>query len=125
MAKILIVEDDKILNQAYEMILKKQGHDVEIAENGAAALEKAESFKPAIIFLDLLMPVMDGLQFLKEYDALEKNKKVHIIVLSNLGDDARVKKAMKLGAYKYIVKAHASPTQLAIMVNHVITKSVR
>jgi two-component system response regulator VicR len=53
MAKILIVEDERTLNEAYELILKKQGHDVEVAYNGDEALKVFEKQKPELILLDL------------------------------------------------------------------------
>jgi DNA-binding response OmpR family regulator len=124
MANVLIVEDDKVLNQAYEMILKKEGHDVRSVFNGQEALVALQEFKPQVILLDLLMPVMGGLDFLKEYDAQNEHADVYVIILSNLGDEKAVAEAMEMGAYKYIVKAHASPKQLSVMVNHLINRNV-
>jgi len=124
MAKILIVEDDAALNQAYELILKKEGHEVETAFDGQEALEKAEQFQPLVILLDLLMPVKGGLDFLREYDVLKKHKDTFVVILSNLGDEAAVEEGMELGAYKYVVKAHASPAQLSVLVNHLINKNI-
>jgi two-component system response regulator VicR len=65
MAKILIVEDERTLNEAYELILKKQGHDVEVAYNGDEALQVFKKHEPELILLDLRMPKMDGVEFLK------------------------------------------------------------
>jgi DNA-binding response OmpR family regulator len=110
--KILIIEDDHVLSKAYELILKNDGYKVETAQDGQKGIEKAEAFEPDIILLDLLMPVMDGLQFLEVYNSSNNHPDVKIIVLSNVGDDERVKQSMQLGAYKYLVKAHASPVQL-------------
>jgi two-component system alkaline phosphatase synthesis response regulator PhoP len=124
MAKILIVEDDIALNQAYELILKKEGHEVQTAFDGQEALDKAEKFKPLVILLDLLMPVKGGLDFLREYDVLKKHKDTFVVILSNLGDEAAVEEGMELGAYKYVVKAHASPAQLSVLVNHLINKNI-
>lgn len=116
MANILIVEDNDILSNAYRQILERQKHKVEVAANGKEALEKTESKEPDIIFLDLLMPVMDGLTFLKEYD-LSKHANVKVVILSNLDTDTDIEEAMRLGASKYILKAHATPSQLSILVN--------
>jgi DNA-binding response OmpR family regulator len=124
MAKILIVEDDTALNQAYELILKKEGHEVQTAFDGQEALDKAEKFQPLVILLDLLMPVKGGLDFLREYDVLKKHKDTFVVILSNLGDETAVEEGMELGAYKYVVKAHASPAQLSVLVNHLINKNI-
>jgi CheY-like chemotaxis protein len=73
MASILVVEDDKDLNQAYKLILEHEGHAVATAFNGEEALTLAETDEPDLILLDLLMPIMGGLDFLKHYD-LTKHK---------------------------------------------------
>lgn len=124
MAKILIVEDNKVLSHAYELILKREGHEVEAAYDGEEGLVKAEAFQPNIILLDILMPNKDGLAFLEEYDVKTKHPDTIVVMLSNLGEDKKIAKAMELGAYKYIIKAHASPAQLAVLVNHLINKNI-
>ncbi len=124
MAKVLIVEDDPVLSQAYQLILEREGHKVTIAANGQEALERAEADKPTIILLDLLMPVKSGLEFLEEYDVITKHPEVNVVILSNLGDEKEAAKGLKLGAYKYIVKAHASPQELSVLVNHLISKNL-
>lgn len=124
MAKILIVEDDRLLSDAYRLILKKHGHDVVVAFNGKEGLEKAESHKPAIILLDLLMPEMDGIEFLENYRPKTKHPGVAVVILSNLGDEKKVEKAMEFGAYKYIVKAHAKPDELSMIVNHLVDRDL-
>ena len=69
-AKILIVEDDIDLNSAYNTILSSVGYEVSSAQNGQEALDEIEkNGHPRIMFLDLRMPVMDGIEFLKRYDA--------------------------------------------------------
>ena len=124
MANVLVVEDDIALSRAYELILTKEGHAVRAAMNGQEALDAAAEFKPMVILLDLLMPVMSGLDFLKAYDAPAKHPKTKIIILSNVGDEKEAQKGLAMGAYKYIVKAHASPRELAVLVNHLINKNL-
>lgn len=124
MADILIVEDNDMLNRAYRTVLEKNGHKVEAATNGQEALEELEKFKPKVILLDLLMPKMGGLEFLRHYSKLKGNKDVKVVVLTNLGREEDIQEAMSLGAYKYIIKAHSSPADLAALVNHLIKKNV-
>lgn len=123
MANILIVEDDKVLNDAYCLILKKAGHKILSAQDGQEALDITGTVEPDIIFLDLLMPRVDGLKFLETYD-LTQHPKVKVVILSNIGNDKEVEKAMSLGAYKYIVKAHASPEDLSTLVQHLVNKDL-
>lgn len=124
MTKILIVEDDKALNSAYQMILEHEGYEVKTAFDGKDGLELATSFKPDIILLDLLMPIMGGISFLEHYNPGNKHPDVRVIVLSNMGDYQLVDQARTLGAYKYIVKAHTSPGQLARVINHLTGKTL-
>ena len=122
MTNILIVEDDKTLSEAYRLILAKEKHTVKTASNGKEALKQLKDFQPEIILLDLLMPEMDGIEFLKEYDLEKHGNKVKVVILSNVGDDKKVKEALQLGASRYIVKAHATPDELARLVNHMMQK---
>ncbi len=122
MTNILIVEDDKTLSEAYRLILAKENHTVRTASNGKNALEVLADFKPDIILLDLLMPEMDGIEFLEKYELDKQGKGVKVVILSNVGDDKKVKDALKLGATRYIVKAHATPDELARLVNHMMPK---
>ncbi len=117
MATILIIEDNQVLRSAYQQILKKSGHTVAVASNGQEGLAEAERKEPGIIFLDLLMPTMSGLEFLRQYDVIHKHPNVKVIVISNLDSDAEADEARALGAYKYILKAHATPVQLSILVD--------
>jgi DNA-binding response OmpR family regulator len=125
MAKILIIEDDRVLNSAYQMILEKEGHEVETAFDGQEGLEKAAKVNPHIILLDLLMPNMGGITFLEKFDVEQHADQTKVIVLSNMGDEQLVEKARELGAYKYIVKAHTTPGQLSVMVNHILNQKAK
>lgn len=124
MANVLIVEDNDMLNKAYRMILEKNGHTVQSTTNGQEALGAVADFKPKVVLLDLLMPKMGGIEFLKKYDAVKTHKNVKVVVLTNLGKEEDIQEAMDLGAYKYIIKAHSSPADLANLVNHLIKKNV-
>ncbi len=108
---ILIVEDDEDLNKAYQMIISSAGHDVSSVFDGKQALEAiAGGLSPDIIFLDLRMPVMDGIGFLKEYDAAKHN--ATIVIFSNYDAQDEVDEAFSLGAHRYVLKARAAPKEL-------------
>lgn len=110
--KILIIEDDVALNDAYKTILTTAGYTVSTAFNGEEALEVAMQHHPDIIFLDLRMPVMDGIDFLKQYQPKQQHPDVHIVVFSNYDMQAEVDEAYSLGAERYVLKAWASPKEL-------------
>lgn len=111
MANVLVVEDNKTLNQAYKLILQKEGHEVRVAYNGKEGLELVKINEPSLILLDMLMPVMNGIEFLQKFKPT-KHPDTTIIILSNLNEDSEVQRALKLGAKKYILKASTSPQEL-------------
>ena len=112
MAKILIIEDEKVLADAFQMILERAKHDVKVAHNGQVGLELAKEFEPELILLDLLMPVKDGLGFLKDYNLRKNHPDVKVIIFSNLDMQKEAEHAFALGASKYILKAWATPKTL-------------
>ena len=116
MAKILIAEDEKALNDAYVMILKHAGHTVKSALDGAEALKITEKFEPDVILLDLRMPEVGGIEFLEQYKLPEKHPKVKVIIFSNLDMQKEIDLAFKLGAAKYMLKSWASPKELTAMI---------
>ena len=113
---ILVVEDDLALNDAYKLILTSAGYAVRTAFNGEEALAATKAQEPDIIFLDLRMPVMDGIGFLKEYQPKEQHPHVKIIVFSNYDMQREVYEAYTLGAERYVLKAWASPKELVKIV---------
>lgn len=117
--RILIVEDDHDLNSAYEMILTSSGYTVFTAYNGTEALDAIkERGYPDIIFLDLRMPVMDGIEFLKKYDA-PAHEDTTVIVFSNYDAKKEVDEAYELGADRYVLKARAAPKELIRIVEDI------
>jgi two-component system response regulator VicR len=122
MAKILIVEDERTLNEAYQMILSKQGHTIYTAYDGEEALETTKSVEPDIILLDLRMPKLGGIDFLKAYKPAAEHPKVKIVIFSNLDMQKEIDEAYDLGAHKYILKAWASPKELVKLVDELLKK---
>jgi len=119
-SSILIVEDDVDLNGAYEMILSSAGHEIRTAFNGKEALQNIKTNgDPEIIFLDLRMPIMDGIEFLKEYEA-PSHSDTTIIVFSNYDAQKEVDVAYELGAERYILKARAAPKELLRIVDDIL-----
>lgn len=120
-ATILIVEDDQPLNKAYQMILSSAGHEVLSAFNGKEALDvlSKQDKEPDIIFLDLQMPLMNGINFLKKYNA-PSHKNTVVILFSNYDAQKEVDAAYELGAERYVLKARAAPKELLRIVDDII-----
>lgn len=122
MANILVVEDDKDLNNAYSIILTSQGHEVETAFDGQEALDKLSNFKPQLILLDLLMPIMGGLEFLQHFD-LKAHPDVKVLIFTNMENSPEVAASYKLGAHRCIIKSWTAPHNLARVINEALDTS--
>jgi two-component system response regulator VicR len=116
-ARILVVEDDHDLNKAYCIILKHEGHEVVDAFDGKEALKKLEEFEPDLILLDLLMPIMGGLEFLQQCDLPKKRKDTKVLIFTNMENSPEVAAAYKLGAHRCIIKSWTAPHNLAHVVS--------
>jgi len=101
--RILVVEDERPLAHALELKLKGAGFEVEVATDGSAGVQKIKDSKFDLVFLDLIMPKMDGFKALEEIQ--KEGHGVKVIVLSNLGQTEDIAKAKRLGASDYFVKA--------------------
>ena len=113
MANILVVEDDKDLNNAYKIILESENHTVVSAFNGQEALKALDGFQPDLILLDLLMPIMGGLEFLQHYDLVHKHPDVKVLIFTNMENSPEVTETYSLGAARCIIKSWTAPQNLA------------
>lgn len=111
MRKILLVEDEPMLRETYQMILSTQPYESDYAENGKEALDKCNHKKYDLILLDIMMPVMNGIEFIKSLDNLNEMKS-KIIIMSNLSSGKELDEAYDLGIQKHLLKSNVSPTQL-------------
>lgn len=117
MRRILVVEDDEILNDVYRTILSTEPYEIETAYNGEEALDLCKEREYDLILLDLMMPNVDGLEFLERFKP-EIHPKTKIIVTSNLSTGDMLSKAIKLGAHNSVIKADISPKQLIGLVRY-------
>jgi DNA-binding NarL/FixJ family response regulator len=117
--QVLIVEDELLLNEAYARVLTAANISLLRAYNGQEALKVLEGNKPDIILLDLRMPVMDGIEFLKELKPKKTLPETKIIVFSNYDDQREIDEAFSLGAMHYMLKAWATPDELVKLIREV------
>lgn len=119
--KILIVDDDKFLLNMYSIKFQKEKFDVTVAADGMEALKKLqEGFIPDAIVLDIVMPVMDGLEFLEKIRAEDLAKDATLLILSNQGQSSDIDKAKRLGIDGYIVKATTIPSEVVTEVQRML-----
>lgn len=121
MTKIAIIEDDQAISQMYRFKFEAEDYDVETAENGKLGLELAESMKPDIILLDLMMPEMTGDEMLERLRATDWGKDVKVIILTNVGEQEIPPRIRELGVSGVILKANMTPRQVAELVKKRLT----
>ena len=112
--RILLAEDDRFLRRAAESALKRAGFTVLPAADGEEALRLARAEKPDLVLLDLIMPKLQGFEVLKALKADPTTAMIPVIVLSNLGQDGDVQRALESGAVAYLVKANLSLEELVV-----------
>lgn len=116
---VLIAEDDEILLRALYLLFHKGDYTIASAGDGETALKMTERLKPDLVLLDLLMPKMNGFDYLRGVKANADLKNIPVIVLSNLGDKDDIDKATNLGAEDYFVKSN---TDLSVLFEKVKNK---
>lgn len=111
--RVLFVEDDALVAQMYRLKLELDGYSVEIAADGVAALEKARSMRPDIIFLDIRLPKLDGLSVLERLRADPNTEHTPVVILSNWNEKELVERGIKLGALDHLIKSQTTPARLS------------
>jgi two-component system, chemotaxis family, chemotaxis protein CheY len=105
--KVLIVDDSSVMRKIVERSLRQAGlnlTEVLEASNGAEALTQVQSGSLDMILSDINMPVMDGLEFLRNLAKLESAKGVPVVMITTEGSEARVVEALSAGAKGYLRK---------------------
>lgn len=102
--KILIVDDVPVNNLLVEKMLARYKFNMRSACNGKECMEAVEAEKPNLILLDLMMPVMDGFQVLKEIKGNPELADIKVVVLSALNTNEDIIKAYNMGANDFITK---------------------
>lgn len=100
--KILVVDDEPAIGNLFQKFLGKRGYRVVATTNGKDAINKVVKETPDLVFLDIKMPGMDGIELMQELKKI--NKKLAVVILTGYGSLKTAREAMKLGAYDYITK---------------------
>jgi DNA-binding response OmpR family regulator len=110
--KILIVEDDQIVANIYRNKFSVEGYEVEVALDGQSGMEMLKTFRPDAVVLDLMLPKMTGVDFMKQIRAQTDFQHLPVIVFSNTYLTNMVQEAWKAGATKCLSKANCTPKQV-------------
>ena len=120
--KILIVEDDNFVAEVYSTKLLEMGHEVIIASNGEEGLALAREKKPDLVLLDIIMPVMGGIEMLAELKKDDNLKNIPVILLTNVGERESIKKVQELGVEDYLIKSHFTPAEVIEKIKSLLDK---
>jgi DNA-binding response OmpR family regulator len=118
--KVLVVEDDLVLQRTVFDFLALEGFEMVAASNGEEGIEVAKRENPDLILLDIILPKKDGFEVIEALKADEETKNIPIILLTNLGSLNDVEKALKMGANNYLVKADYKMEEVARKVKEVL-----
>ena len=122
--KVMIVDDDKFLLNMYSIKFTNNRFDVTIASDGKAAVDKLkEGYEPDVILLDVVMPVMDGIETLNAIRSGGLAKKAAIMMLSNQGQPSDIQKAREYNVDGYIVKATSIPSEIVTEVYSLLERT--
>ena len=112
--KILLIEDDEFIGFIYKRQLEKNGYEVTHFLKGKEGLSDVLSNKPYdLVLLDVMLPDISGIEILKALkESSESVKKIPVLLLTNLGQEAVIKEAFGYGADGYLIKASYTPDQI-------------
>ncbi|MGE0145213.1 MAG: response regulator transcription factor [Planctomycetota bacterium] len=110
-AKVLVVDDDPFIARSLAFVLRKAGFDVIEARDGESALETIRSQHPDLVFLDVMMPKIDGFQVVEQVRADPACDGVRIVLLTARGQEADRLRGQAVGADAYVTKPF-SPTKI-------------
>lgn len=120
MKTILLAEDDPFLVDIYSTKLRESGFDVEIAENGEKCLAKLREKKPDVLILDIVLPKLSGWEVLDKIKEDRNLSDLKVIIFSNLNQKTETEKGLEMGAVKYLIKAHYTPSQVVKEINEIL-----
>lgn len=113
--KIFIIEDDPMIAMALEFLMEQNQYDVLVANNGEKALTDITEFQPDLVLLDVMMPVISGLEICKTLRSQTRFQDTKIVLLTAKGRDIDVQKGLEAGADAYVTKPFSNHQLLQII----------
>jgi DNA-binding response OmpR family regulator len=119
--KILLAEDDIQLVDMYSRKFELDGFETVVAEDGQKAIDALkDGFVPDVAILDIMMPMVNGLEVLKYIKNDEKLRDMVVVMLTNLSDEKTAETIYELGATEYLVKAEFTPLEVSNKIKDLI-----
>ena len=120
---ILVVEDELAFRRVYVDLLKSEGYNVLVAEDGEKGWELAYKELPDLIVLDLALPKLHGFDVLKNIRSSGVTKGIPVLVMTVLGEQGDIRKGFELGANDYLVKGYYTPVEMLNKVRLMLSES--
>ncbi len=122
MAKVLIVEDELLITEFVEFLLRQEGFTPLIAHDGDVVLHLAREEQPDLILLDVLLPTVDGFEVLRQLKQSPHLRDIPVILFTARNRDADISLAFEMGAADYVVKPF-SPTELLARIHKTLRQT--
>jgi len=116
---IVVVDDEPFIQRSLAFVLRKEGFDVEVASNGEEGLKKVKELKPRLVFLDVMMPKIDGFNVCKAIKSDAAIKDTYVIMLTAKGQEVDRERGLKEGANEFMTKPF-SPKEVITKVRNVL-----
>lgn len=117
---VLVIEDDKLLSDLISQKFAREHFETKVVIDAQEGLKAIKEKRPDLILLDLILPGMDGFEFLSLLKKTHETNLIPVIILSNLSDEDNIKRAMSLGAKDFIIKADLSLSGIIDRIKKVI-----
>ena len=120
MAKILLVDDTEFFQKLYSNELIKAGFEVEVASDGEEALQKMKIAKPELVFMDIVMPKLGGVETLAKIKSDQELQFIPVIMLTGVSSSEKGEVSLWKGAAGYMVKTTLSPSDVVTKAKQIL-----
>lgn len=117
--KILIADDNENIREAMTYLLEDEGYELSLAKDGSDTLKKVREFRPDILFLDIMMPEINGYEVCRIIKNDPELKKTYVIILTAKGQVVEQERGREVGADEYIVKPF-SPMEILVKIRNIL-----
>lgn len=118
--RILVVEDDELNGRMYRRLFTFHGFDIRWVITGREAITHAKSWQPHLIYLDLMLPEMNGFVALDILVAHPDTKHIPVVTFSNLSKQSEINKLIARGAVHHVIKAEIDPRALVTLTEQLL-----
>src|SRR3989344_1350391 len=125
MKKILLIDDDKVFLKTVSDSLSTKDYKVIVAKDGEEGFQIIKEEKPDLILLDILMPNIGGMDFLKLIKEDQKINKIPVLIVSNFTSMYYIEEEINLGARVYIIKSNESLKTITDTIESILKKTMR